>query len=83
MQGAIAGLLSSLGICSWIAIGAIIDKVPAVLLPRSTEGCTAQIFNSTTTIDYSIDDSTFVSYAPSSTAPPDEYVRPGARFIAA
>lgn len=39
--GALAGLLSSLGICSWIAIGAIIAKNPLPYLERSTDGCYA------------------------------------------
>jgi hypothetical protein len=74
VQGAIAGLLSSLGICCWIAIGAIVAKVPADMLSRSTEGCEAAVFNSTSTVGYSFAESTFVGYAPSSAAPSSECV---------
>jgi len=39
LQGALFGLIISLGITSWIAVGAIIANVPTPLLPMSIEGC--------------------------------------------
>ena len=39
MQGALAGLLSSLGVTSWVAIGAIVWKNPLNKLEISTDGC--------------------------------------------
>ena len=46
MQGAPSqGLLSSLGVTSFVAIGAIVTRVNAERLPVSIEGCNAP-FNS-------------------------------------
>ena len=47
IQGAVSGLLSSLVITSWIAVGAIIFQNSAPLLPLSTEKCYANNFSTT------------------------------------
>lgn len=54
MQGAFFGLIISLGITSWIAVGAIVEDYPTPILKMSTEGCYVDmpIVNATNLTDY-------------------------------
>lgn len=61
MQGAGAGLLTSLAFSSWVAIGKIVSKIPIPLKPMEVKGCSNQNLTMSTTVL-----PTIITMAPSS-----------------
>lgn len=50
VQGALAGLFSSLGLTLWIGIGSIVEQIPTEQMPKNVSGCDNPIYYSTASL---------------------------------